>query len=131
MPAISGRKQRVPRQAAADDGDERDDKRLDVTKAFVLQKQHHQHIERGDADPGSNGMPKSRFSAMAEPITSARSQAAMASSQMNPETNETGRLIMIAAGLRQIAAGDDPELEQSAWSRIAIKLEIMMTLSSV
>ena len=41
--------------------------------------------------PQSSGMPNSRFSAMAAPMTSARSQAAMAISQSTQSTKLTGR----------------------------------------
>ena len=61
--------------------------------------------------PQTSGMPKSNCSAMAEPTTSARSQAAIAISQSDPEKDD-GRLgIMIAAGLGQIAPGGDTELD--------------------
>ena len=60
--------------------------------------------------PQTSGMPKSRFSAMAEPMTSARSQAQIATSHRIHSTNETGARVVIAAGLREVAAGDDAEL---------------------
>ncbi len=41
--------------------------------------------------PQMSGRPKSRLRAMAEPMTSARSQAAMASSQMIQRAMVTGR----------------------------------------
>ena len=44
------RSDHLPGETSADDRDQRDDERLDVAKTFVLQKQDHQHIERGDAD---------------------------------------------------------------------------------
>ena len=52
----------------------------------------------------------SRFSAMAEPITSARSHAAIAISQSTQRPMATGRRIVVAARLREIASGDDAEL---------------------
>ena len=41
--------------------------------------------------PHGNGTPNSRFSAIAEPITSARSQAAIAISQITQSRMEVGR----------------------------------------
>src|SRR2546427_218362 len=43
------------------------------------------------AMPTGSGMPNNKFRAMAEPITSARSQAAMAISQITHSASETGR----------------------------------------
>ena len=40
--------------------------------------------------PQISGRPNSRFSAMAEPMTSARSQAQIATSQSIHSTNDTG-----------------------------------------
>ena len=40
--------------------------------------------------PHASGMPNSRFKAIAEPMTSARSQAAIAISQITHRKNETG-----------------------------------------
>jgi len=37
------------RETAADDDDERNDQRFDITESLVLKKQDEQHIERGDA----------------------------------------------------------------------------------
>ena len=74
--------------------------------------QDQQHVQRGEAHAPDSGMWNSRFSAMAEPITSARSQAAMAISAQTHRMNDTGRRIVVAAGLGQVAAGDDAELER-------------------
>ena len=40
--------------------------------------------------PHGSGMPNSRFNAIAEPMTSARSQAAIAISQITHRKNDTG-----------------------------------------
>ena len=51
MPSrVRARRNEFPEEAAADYRDQRDDQRLDVTKAFVLQKQDDENIERGDAN---------------------------------------------------------------------------------
>ena len=60
--------------------------------------------------PTAIGQLNSRLSAIAEPITSARSHAAMAISQSDPERDRDGPRIVIAAGLREVASGDDAEL---------------------
>ena len=50
----------------------------------------------------------------------------------HPQEPDVGRRVVIAAGLGEIAPGDDPELDaESACSRIAIRFDIRMTLSSV
>ena len=59
--------------------------------------------------PMSSGMWNSRFSAMAAPSTSARSQAAMAISHSTHSAMVTRPRIGFAAGLRQVAAGDDAQ----------------------
>ena len=43
------------------------------------------------AIPHGSGMPNNRLRAIADPITSARSHAAMAISQMTQRKNDTGR----------------------------------------
>src|SRR4029077_11796481 len=42
----------LEQKTAADGQDQNNDKRFDVTKAFVLQIKYGQHIERSDANPG-------------------------------------------------------------------------------
>ena len=59
--------------------------------------------------PAINGMPNSSCSAIAVPITSARSQAMIAVSQASHSAKLTGRGIAVAARLGQIAPGDDAE----------------------
>ena len=56
-----------------------------------------------------SGSPNSRFSAIAAPMTSARSHAAMAISQRNHKTARRRPREMIATGLRQVTAGGDAE----------------------
>ena len=61
---------------------ENDDNRLDPAKTFVLEIEHGEARPRAVIrQPQTSGMPKSNCSAIAEPTTSARSQAAMAISQ--------------------------------------------------
>ena len=62
--------------------------------------------------PTTIGMPNSRLSAIAEPMTSARSQAAMAISHSIHRKIVDRTRVMVAAGLRQIAPGDDAQLER-------------------
>ena len=59
--------------------------------------------------PPINGMPNSSCSAMAVPITSARSQAMIAASQASHSRKLTGLENTVATGLREIAAGGDAE----------------------
>src|SRR5213594_4455807 len=60
------------------------------------------------AMPHARGMPNSRLSPIAEPITSARSHAAIATAQ-HPQGERGGARVVIAARLRQIAPGHDAE----------------------
>ena len=60
--------------------------------------------------PARSGRPKSSFSATAEPRTSAKSHAAMAISQSTQRTKRGAARIVFAAGLRQVASGNDAEL---------------------
>ena len=57
------------------------------------------------------GMPKRIFSAMAEPMTSARSQAAMAISHSTHRNQTTGMRVGVAAGLREVAPGRHAQLD--------------------
>ena len=59
--------------------------------------------------PQSSGMSNSRFSPIAEPRTSARSQAAMAISQRRKRTVLIAGGIFVVAGLGEVAAGDQPQ----------------------
>ena len=76
--------------AAGDQHDQRDDQRLDVAEAAVLQEQHDQHVERRQADAPDQRQAEQQVSAIAAPITSARSQAAMAISHRIQSTIVTG-----------------------------------------
>ncbi len=51
---------------------------------------------------------------MAVPMTSARSQATMAISAEHPEGQRDGLAVLVAAGLGQVAAGGDAQLEGQA-----------------
>ena len=59
--------------------------------------------------PITSGMPKRSCSAIAEPITSARSHAAMAISQSTQSTKFVFGPVVVPAGLGQVAPGDDPQ----------------------
>ena len=61
-----------------------------------------------------SGMPKRSCSAMAEPMTSARSQAAMAISAKTQRAMEVRRRVGLAAGLGEVALGGDAEFEREA-----------------
>ena len=110
-PARSGRdSQSSTANEPAISDDQRDDERFDVAEAAVLQEEHDQHVERGEARrPRCSGRPKSRLSAMAAPMTSARSQAAMAISQRIHSTIVDRARVAVAAGLREVAAAGDAE----------------------
>ena len=61
-----------------------------------------------------SGMPKSSCSAMAEPMTSARSQAAMAISAKSQRSDGGAAAVGVAAGLGEVALGGDAEFEREA-----------------
>jgi hypothetical protein len=90
--------------------DEPDHHRLQPPEPAVLQQQHEEHVEHGDRDPAGSGSPNSRLSAMAVPITSARSVAAMRQLAHHPEREPHGARVVVAARLREVAPGDDAEL---------------------
>ena len=72
--------------------------------------QDQEHVERGDARrPRPAACRTAACSAIAVPITSARSQAMIASSHSTHSAKLTGRRIMGAAGLGEVEAGDDAE----------------------
>ena len=59
--------------------------------------------------PQISGRPNSRLSAIAAPITSARSQAAIAISHSSQSTMVDRPRVAVAAGLREVAAAGDAE----------------------
>ena len=61
------------------------------------------------ATPIGIGMWKSRLRAMADPITSARSQAVMATSASSQRAIADTARVVVAAGLREVPAGRDAE----------------------
>ena len=129
---VGPRQPELDRERPGDQHDQRDDERLDVAEAAVLQEQHDQHVERREADA-----PDQR--------------------QAEQQVERDGRADHfgeIAGGDRDLA--EDPQHDRrpaasscrgrpargrgrwrcraapaSACSRIAIRLEIMITLSSV
>ena len=68
-----------------------DDECFDVAEAAMLQEEDDEHVERGEETPQISGRWKSRLSAMAAPMTSARSQAAIAISQRIQRKMVVGR----------------------------------------
>ena len=69
---------------------------------------------------------------MAEPIDFGEVAGGDRELAEDPQDERDRPRVAVAAGLREIASGGDARaVRQSACSRIAIRLEIMMTLSSV
>ncbi len=98
-------------EARADGGDERDDQRLDVAKAFALQIEDGEDIERGDdAAPDERDVEeKLQGDGRADDLREiAGGDGHLA---QDPEEPDGGPRIMIAAGLREVATGDDAELD--------------------
>ncbi len=80
------------RETDGDDAKQRDNKGLDPAEAEVLHPQNEEHVERGqDQHAISSGMPNSRLSPIAVPITSARSVAQMAISAISHSGTDTAR----------------------------------------
>ena len=67
---------------------------------------------------------------MAEPITSARSQAAIAISAPIQKINDTGRLKWSRQAAARSRPVTTPNLMARVCNRMAIRLDIMMTESS-
>ena len=89
-----------------------DDQRLDIAEALCFANRARRvHPRQVMTQPQTRGMPKRSCSPIAEPTTSARSHAAMASSQRTHCPQTTGLGVMIAAGLREVAPRDDAELD--------------------
>ena len=107
---IGPRHPQLDRKTAGDAENQRRDDRFDVAEAAMSAG-----TARGTRrcavrqTPQSSGMPNSSCSAMAAPSTSARSQAAMAISQSDPEDERRPARVRVAAGLRQIAAAGDAQ----------------------
>lgn len=81
--------------------------------------------------PHTSGMPKSRLSAMAEPMTSARSHAAMAISQMTHRNIATGLGKWSLHAWARSRPVTTPSLTARCCSSIAMRLEMAITHRSV
>ena len=106
--AARARARRANDPAISDD--QQHDQRLDVAEAGAAAATARA-ARRADVrhTPQISGSPNSRFSAIAEPITSARSHAAIAISHSIHRTIAVPARVAVAAGLRQVAAAGDPE----------------------
>ena len=112
MPSKSGREaMSLPGETAADDRDQRDDQRLDVTKALVLQKQDDENIERGDADAGKKRNAEKQIERDGRADDLGQIAGGDREFADDPEAERNRPAVVIAAGLGQIAPGGDPEFE--------------------
>ena len=95
---------------AGDPEDQQDHERLDVAELVLLQPEHQQHVGRRQAHAPRSSAARTAGSARSPtPITSARSQAAIAISHSTHRTSVVAARVAVAAGLRQVAAAGDPE----------------------
>ena len=96
-------------EAAANGENQRHDQRLNVAKALVLEIQHHQHVERGDAHaPDQRDAEKQiQRDGRADHFREiARADGEFAE---QPEHDRHGLGVMVAAGLGEVASGHDAE----------------------
>ncbi len=108
---VGPREDDLEQEAGAHRRDEGDDERLHHPEAAVLEEQDEQDVEAGQQHARApSGCRTAASSAMAEPMTSARSQAAIAISQITQWKITTGPGVVVAHGLGQVPAGGDPEL---------------------
>jgi DNA-binding IclR family transcriptional regulator len=111
----SGRERNSLHAEHDDDGaDQRDDQRLNQRNPQRCKQQDQQHVEAGDQHAVKQRNVEEQLSAMAEPITSARSQAAMAISAPTHKAEAHPAAIALAAKLRQIALRGHAQLEAQA-----------------
>ena len=81
--------------------------------------------------PPIRGMPNSNLSAIAVPMTSARSQAMIAASQASQSMKLTGREKLARQACARSRSVTMPSRAASACNRIAIRFDSRMTDSSV
>ena len=79
--------------------------------------------------PHSNGRPNNSFRAITVPTTSARSQAAIATSARAQSTKLTGREYSDRQACARSCPVTTPNLAESVWSTTAIRLDIKRTQS--
>ena len=90
--------------------DQRDDERLDVAEAVVLQVERRRSTSSAVMQtPQTSGMPKSRLSAMAEPMHLREVAGGDGDLAEHPEHDGDRPASSVAAGLREVAPGDDAE----------------------
>ena len=116
---------------AGDRDDQRDDQRLDVAEAPVLQEQDDQHVERGEADAPDERQAEEQVERDRRAEHLGEVAGGDGDLAEDPQDDGDRPRVVVAAGLREVAAGGDAERAASACSRIAIRFESRMTLSSV
>ena len=97
-------------KTSADEQDECDDQRFDVTKAFVLEKQNHQHIQRGEAHTPDERQTEQQIERDGRADDFRKVAGADGDFTQHPQTDRHGFGVMIAAGLREVASRHDAEL---------------------
>ena len=129
---IRPRQPELDGERSGDQHDQRDDERFDVAEAAMLQEQDDQHVERGQADAPDQRQAE-------EQVERDRGADALRRGRRRrwrSRTATTGRWSTGREKLSRQACARSrplamPRRADSACSRIAIRLEIMMTLSSV
>ena len=87
---LGPREKQLRRETNADGGDQRDHQRLDERKPLFCRKRISSTSAQVITQPQTSGMPKSNCNPMADPITSARSQAAIAISHRTQRNQTVG-----------------------------------------
>ena len=98
-------------EASGDGRDERDDQRLDVTKALLLEVKNGQHIERGNAATPHQRNTEEKLQGDGRADDFGQIARGNGDFAKNPKKPNCRRRVMIAAGLREIASRGDAELD--------------------
>ena len=112
-PGVEADPQRVVEEAEQDDPEQERDRDLEAPVAAPLQRRGSPNETTAVIRPAANsGMPKSRLSAIAAPTNSARSVAIATISACTQRPRVTRPREVLAAQLRQVAAGRDADLRR-------------------
>ena len=107
---IGPRQEQFVDEAAGDHHEQRDDEGFELAEAALLEQQDQQHIEGGEADAPDQRQPEQQL--QRDGGADHLRQIARDDRQFahHPEQKTDRAAVAVAAGLRQIAPRDDPEL---------------------
>src|SRR2546421_2905885 len=105
------RSENLPGETTADNNNERDHQRLDVTKPLVLQEQNEQDVQRSDAHARQQRETEEQIQRYGGANDFGKVAGRDRDFANYPEKYRNRFAVVIAAGLGKIAAGSDPEFE--------------------